>query len=168
MMEYVDPGPVDTCAAPVPVIEHIAPAPAVTSDAHGQQLPPSYTSATDIADDTFDITDLVHTQFFHYFCGDRGTYFASCRWSSSSLERIPEPVYACSAWSQSSTRLSKNLAFLNRETVGHKVLNTVASLIVMNDVTALKLMRSCGTHKRTLNTTSTCLLLQWPFHEPEL
>ena len=38
---------------------------------------------------------------------------------------------ACSARSRSSTRLSKNIAFLKRGTVGHKVLSAVAGLIVM-------------------------------------
>ena len=48
--------------APEPVIENIAPAPAVTS-AHSQQLPPVYTTTTVTTDDNLDMTGLVYSQF---------------------------------------------------------------------------------------------------------
>ena len=54
MFEYV---------APTPVTEYIAPAPAVTSDAHSQQLPPVYTTTTVTTDVNLDTSDLVHPQF---------------------------------------------------------------------------------------------------------
>ena len=45
--------------APAPVIENIAPAPALTSDAHCQQLPPVYTTTTVTTDNSLDMTGLV-------------------------------------------------------------------------------------------------------------
>ena len=48
---------------PAPVIENIAPVPAVTSDVHSQQLPPVYTTTTVTADDYLDITGLMYPQF---------------------------------------------------------------------------------------------------------
>ena len=53
MFEYV---------TPALVTEYIAPAPAVTSDAHSQQLPPVYTTSTVTTDVNFDIIGLVHPQ----------------------------------------------------------------------------------------------------------
>ena len=69
MVEYVAPAPLVTHAAPAPVIEYVsptplieylAPAPAMT---HVASSPPAYTMTTETADDNFDITDLVNTQF---------------------------------------------------------------------------------------------------------
>ena len=45
------------------VLENIAPAPAVTSDVHSQQLPPVYTTTTVTTDDNLDITGLMYPQF---------------------------------------------------------------------------------------------------------
>ena len=55
--------PVFEYAAPAPVTGYIAPAPAVTSDAHSQQLPPVYTTTTVTTDDNLDITGLMYPQF---------------------------------------------------------------------------------------------------------
>ena len=43
--------------------EYIAPAHAVTSDAHIQQLPLVYTTTTVTIDDNLDMTDSVYPQF---------------------------------------------------------------------------------------------------------
>ena len=48
---------------PAPVIENIAPVPAVTSDVPSQQLPPACTTTTDTTDDNLDMTGLVVPQF---------------------------------------------------------------------------------------------------------
>ena len=70
--EYVIPAPAVPHVAQTPVIEnmtsapvneYIAPAPGVTLSVPGQQLPPANTMTGDTTDDTFDISDLVHTQF---------------------------------------------------------------------------------------------------------
>ena len=72
-------------AAPALVTEHIAPAPAVTSDAHSQQLPPVYTMTAVTTDDNLDITGLMCPQFSSTAVE---AFFASCRWSSSSFGRV--------------------------------------------------------------------------------
>ena len=46
-----------------PVIEYVAPAPAVTLSVPSQLLLPAHTTTTDTTDDNFDTTGLVHPQF---------------------------------------------------------------------------------------------------------
>ena len=50
-------------ATPAPVIENIAPVPAVTSDVPSQQLPPACTTTTDTTDDNLDMTGFENPQF---------------------------------------------------------------------------------------------------------
>ena len=94
--------PAATCAATAasPVMEYVDQHPlspilhAVTFDAHGQQLPPAYTSTTDITDDTFDITDLVHTQFSSTAVETFAEPFSPhVVGPLPPLKEFPEPVY---------------------------------------------------------------------------
>ena len=55
--------PVFEYAPPAHLTEYIAPAPAVTPDAHSQQLPLVYIMTTVTTDDNLDITGLMYPQF---------------------------------------------------------------------------------------------------------
>ena len=76
--------------APAPVIENIAPAPALTSDAHCQQLPPVHTTTTVTTDDNLDMTGLVCPQFSSSAEELSAPHVVDSR---HPLEEFTEPVY---------------------------------------------------------------------------
>ncbi len=82
--------PVFEYAAPAPVTGYIAPAPAVTSDAQSQQLPPVYTTTTVTTDDNLDITSLMYPQFSSTAVEPCSPHVVG---SLPPLEEFTQPVY---------------------------------------------------------------------------